>query len=107
MVKLDIYELKVEVDDEEVRFFMGIGLINKQIPLKNIKSCRAITNSWVFGWGIRIWFSFTLYNVSGFQSVELELYDKKRKIRIGTHEPEALCKEINKRLGPEKLTKEF
>jgi hypothetical protein len=107
VVLLLFYQLTVEVDQEKVSFYMGIGLINKRIYFKNIKSCRPIKNSWILGWGIRLWFTFTLYNVSGFKSVELELYNKKRKIRIGTNDPVTLCAEISKRLGPGRISESF
>jgi hypothetical protein len=93
------YRLTVIVNDKEVWFRMGIGLFGRRYPLSDISSCRPVTNQWVLGWGIRFWFTFILYNVSGIKAIELTFKDKSLRVRIGTKEPEKLAEEINKRLS--------
>ena len=54
-------------------------------------------NHWYYGWGIRIWFwpYMWIYNVSGFDAVEITMRDGKM-YRIGTDVPTelemALCR---------------
>lgn len=40
------YSFTVEVTDEELKFWFGIGLIHKTIALRDIQSTKAITNPW-------------------------------------------------------------
>jgi hypothetical protein len=54
-----------------------------------------VKNKWYFGWGVRRWFwpKMWIYNVSGFDAVEIVL--KNGNIyRIGTDEPEKLERAI-------------
>ena len=41
--------------------------------LKEIISAKSVKNRWYYGWGIRIWFwpYMWIYNVSGFDAVEI------------------------------------
>ena len=93
MVLLLFYALTVEIDAEQLRFWFGLGVIRKQIPIHQIVSCKPVRNFWLCGWGIRWWGHGWLYNVSGFKAVELELASGKR-LRIGTDEPERLSTAI-------------
>jgi len=77
----------IREDNLEVRF--GPGLIKKKFELQDIKSCRAVRNSWYNGWGIRMIPHGWLYNVSGFGAVEIELTNG-RRYRIGTDVPKEL-----------------
>ena len=82
--------LTVEVDSQLVRLSFGPGLIRKSFPLVDVADCRPVRNRWWMGWGIhgtpgRGW----LFNVSGFDAVELTM--KNGKIyRIGTDDPQKL-----------------
>lgn len=38
----------------------------------------------------------TIYNVNGFQAVELTFKNSKRKVRIGTNEPVKVAETINR-----------
>ena len=86
--------LTTVVTDEYIRVYFGRGLIHKTIPLENIIQCNTVQNSFVLGWGIRFGLGFTLWNVSGFNSVELTLKNKKWKFRIGTDKSEELFQAI-------------
>jgi hypothetical protein len=82
--------LTVAVDTEAVRLRYGVGLIRKTIPLVDVQACREVRNPWYVGWGIRLAPSGVVWNVSGFDAVELDLPHGKR-FRIGTDEPVALA----------------
>lgn len=98
--------LTVAVDDRDLRFWFGPGLIRKRIPLADVRSWRLVENSWLLGWGIRIYGRGVLYNVSGLHAVELSLRDG-RQLRLGTDEPAAVAEALRERLGdPPPLTAE-
>ncbi len=90
--------LTVDVTAEEILIYFGPGLIRKRFSLDSIKSARKVRNKWYFGWGIRIAPHCWLYNVSGLDSVEIEL-ENGRRYRIGTDEPDVLLEEIEKTIG--------
>jgi hypothetical protein len=97
--------LTTVVTDESFKAYFGNGLIHKTIPLKEISECRIVQNSFIWGWGIRFGMGFTLWNVSGFNSVELTLKDKKWKFRIGTDKPEELLHAITSILKEQQFLK--
>ncbi len=82
--------LTVEIDEETLGIRFGPGVIRKRFPLKDIESCQVVTNHWYYGWGIRLTPHGGLYNVSGFNAVELQIKGGK-KYRIGTDDPEGLA----------------
>ena len=81
--------LTVEIADRQLRVWFGLGLIRKRIPLASVASFKPVRNPWYSGWGIRLGPWGVLWNVSGFDAVELALVSGER-FRIGTDEPEAL-----------------
>lgn len=91
------YKLTVEVTDTNFKFTFGIGLIRKQIPLAEISTAKPVKNRLWHGWGIHRYSRGWLYNVSGFDAVEVILKSG-RQLRIGTDEPEKLCRSIEGRL---------
>ena len=86
--------LTVEVGNHTLTCRFGVGLIRRDIPLQDVEQIRAVVNPWYVGWGIR-WIpgKYWVWNVSGFQAVELTMKDG-RRFRIGTDEPEALVQAI-------------
>jgi hypothetical protein len=87
--------LTVEVATTHVSLAFGPGLIRRRFPLEEIEGARAVTNRWYYGWGIRLTPHGWLYNVSGFDAVELVLKSR-RKVRIGTDEPGRLLAAIRR-----------
>ena len=71
------------------------GLIRKRFPIGDIHGARIVQNKWYYGWGIRLTPHGWLFNVSGFDAVELELKNK-RKFRIGTDDPQELLMAIQR-----------
>lgn len=88
------HSLTVLIDDEKIEVKFGFGIIRKSFPIKMITSCRAVKNPWYYGWGIRYIPGGWLFNVSGYDAIEIIMNNKKR-YRIGTDEPEELERIIN------------
>jgi hypothetical protein len=83
--------LQVIVDKNFLRIRFGYGIIQTKFPLNEIASAKKVRNRWYYGWGIRVWFwpYMWMYNVSGFDAVEIAMKNGKR-YRIGTDQPEEL-----------------
>ncbi|MQK65865.1 hypothetical protein EIZ87_24680 [Escherichia coli] len=81
--------LTVVVQGDRLRCFFGLGLIRREISLAEILAVAVVRNPWSYGWGLRLIPGGWLWNVSGFDAVELRLQNGKL-FRIGTDEPEAL-----------------
>lgn len=92
------YNLTIEVSQEFVRFSFGIGLIRKTIKLSDIEYCRPVSY-FPLGWGIRFRPGAILYNVSGNKAIELSVRGKKRKIWIGTDQPDEMARFISNMLS--------
>lgn len=91
--------LTIEVDREALRFRFGVGLVRRRIALADILTWRRVRNPWYSGWGVRMYGRGLLYNVSGFDAVELQLRDGSQ-LRLGTADPAGLCDALAARLGP-------
>jgi hypothetical protein len=81
--------LTVVVEGHRVRCFFGLGLIRRRVPVSEILAVSTVRNPWTYGWGLRLIPGGWLWNVSGFDAVELRLQNGK-VFRIGTDEPVAL-----------------
>ncbi len=86
-VGLLFHSLTIEIDRERFRCFFGFGLVRRTFPLSQIAAVRKVRNRWYHGWGIRLTRSGWLFNVSGFDAVELELRSG-RRFRVGTDRPD-------------------
>jgi len=91
------YKLTITITDEFISFSFGIGLIQRKYRLEDVQSCKS-KKYFPFGWGIRWRPGVIIYNVSGNKAIELSLKNKKRKVWIGTDDPEELADYINKKL---------
>ncbi len=91
--------LTVEVDRAALRFWFGVGLVRRRIALPDILTWRQVRNPWYSGWGVRMYGRGLLYNVAGFDAVELQLRDGSQ-LRLGTADPAGLCDALTARLGP-------
>jgi hypothetical protein len=90
--------LTVVVQRDRLRCFFGLGLIRREISVSEIRAVAVVRNPWTYGWGLRLIPGGWLWNVSGFDAVELRLSDGKR-LRIGTDEPAALHAAITNAVG--------
>jgi hypothetical protein len=86
-VGLLFHSLTIEIDHERFRCFFGFGLIRRTFPLSEVAAVRRVRNRWFYGWGIRLIRSGWMFNVSGFDAVELELRSG-RRFRVGTDRPD-------------------
>jgi hypothetical protein len=90
--------LTTEVDHERFAFWFGPGVLRHSYHLSEIQSCTAVTNPWWYGVGIHLTPDGWLYNVSGRKAVQITLVSG-RRFRVGTDEPEDLCRVIHTRKG--------
>jgi hypothetical protein len=95
LLLVSFWTLNAEITQEKVLIKFGYGFVRKSFNLSDVVSAKSVKNKWYFGWGVRRWFwpKMWIYNVSGFDAVEIVL--KNGNIyRIGTDEPEKLERAI-------------
>ena len=85
--------MTVEIDHERLRFWFGPGWIGRSFPLREIRSWTPVTNPWWYGWGIRLTPHGWLYNVSGWEAIEITMRNG-RRFCLGTDEPGRLREAI-------------
>ncbi len=81
--------LDVIVTPGQVAATFGRGWPRRAIDLTTVTAVRRVRNRWYHGWGIRKVPKGWMFNVWGFDAVELELSSGK-VFRIGTDEPDEL-----------------
>jgi hypothetical protein len=83
--------LQVIIDEQYLQIKFGYGIYIKKFLLGDIATAKSVKNKWYYGWGIRgwLWPKMRIYNVSGFDAVEIKLKNGKT-YRIGTDEPNKL-----------------
>lgn len=90
--------LTTSIEEKYLKVKFGYGIFSKKFSLDQISSVKSVKNHWYYGWGIKVWFwpYMWIYNVSGFDAVEVVM--KNGKIyRIGTDVPgelEAAIKQV-------------
>lgn len=99
---LIFYKLTISIDNTHLSFKLGIGLVSGKFLISDIKSCKPVKNNIFTGIGIRMLSNGWLYNVSGFQAIELTFKNRKSIVRIGTDRPEEIANEINKLIEADK-----
>jgi len=87
------HSLTVHVSQSEVSLRFGVGIVTKRFLTEDIESVSAVRSHWYNGWGVRKIMGGWLFNVSGFDAVEIRHANGKR-YRIGTDEPKALLSAI-------------
>ena len=88
--------MTVRVTDSEVSWWFGrTHTLGKTVALADIASVEAIRTSLFEGWGIHLTWHGWLWNVSGFNAVQIKLGSGTR-YAVGTPEPQALLKAIRK-----------
>ena len=88
------YSLIVEISNGFLKIRFGIGLIRKKFLIKDIEKAFPVKNQWYCGWGIHMTRNGWLFNVSGFDAVEIVMSSGKH-YRIGTDQPEDLTRAID------------
>jgi len=92
------HSLTVRVSGSEIALSFGVGFIRKQFPISEISSASMVKNRWYNGFGIRKIRGGWLYNVSGFDAIEIQLKNE-RKYRIGTNQPKELLSAVESALA--------
>lgn len=90
-ILVSFWSLQVTIDEKYLRIKFGYGIYHKKFLLGDIASATTVKNRWYYGWGIRgwLWPKMCIYNVSGFEAVEIKMKNGKT-YRIGTDEPTKL-----------------
>src|SRR3990167_5375 len=83
--------LTTSIDKNCLQIKFGYGIFRKKFLLSEIVSTKQVKNHWYYGWGIRLWLGAKMwvYNVSGFDAVEITMRNGKI-YRIGTDTPSEL-----------------
>jgi hypothetical protein len=85
--------LVVEVTESEFCWHFGPGIWSYRIALDDIDNVQVVRSKWWNGFGIRMRPGYRLFNVSGFNAVELRL--KTGDIcRIGTDDAQGLAEAL-------------
>ena len=92
------HSLTVRVSRSEIALSFGVGLIRKQFPIGDISGVSIVQNRWYNGFGIRKIRGGWLYNVSGFDAIEIQ-FKNERKYRIGTNQPKELLAAVESALA--------
>jgi hypothetical protein len=91
-------DLTVRDECEELVIEFGpVNLLRKRVPYADIVKISTARTTFIDGWGIHYRSGIWLWNVSGFDCVQLDLKGG-RKLRIGTDEPEKLCEFLRARV---------
>ena len=99
VVGLALYHsLTIEIREGRLACFFGPGVIRRDFSLEEIVDARHVRNHWYNGFGIRRTASGWMYNVSGFDAVEISLKSGKH-FRMGTDRPEEVVKAITDALN--------
>jgi len=83
--------LTTSLDENHLHIKFGYGIFARKFALNQIASVKTVKNHWYYGWGMRVWFwpYMWIYNVSGFDAVEIIMKNGK-VYRIGTDAPKEL-----------------
>lgn len=81
--------LTVRVTDRAVAWWFGFPVIGRRVALGDIASAVAIKTNLFEGWGIHLTWHGWLWNVSGFNAVQITLRSGTR-FAVGTAEPQAV-----------------
>ncbi len=91
-------KLETTVSQDRIVVKFGIGLIKKTILLDEIKSIKKVKNSFWYGWGIRLTPHGWLWNIAGYEALEIEYKTDRKNFRIGCSSNEELHAAVKKRM---------
>ena len=88
--------LDTRVDGDGITWSFTFGIPGGHVDFANLANARVTQTNLLEGWGIHwtIWHGW-LWNVQGFQAVELECRDG-RDVTIGTDDPQGLLQAIER-----------
>ena len=92
-VLASFWSLTITVNERELRWKLGVGIIQRGVPLAEIEHVEPIRNSPLWGWGIRWTPRGWLYNVYGLDAVLIRKRSGKQ-FMLGTDQPRELAAHI-------------
>jgi len=81
--------LTVRIQDDQLQVRFGLGFPRKTVRVADIAAAEITRTTFLEGWGLRRTRRGWLYNVSGFDAVQLRLTNG-RSLMVGTDEPRRL-----------------
>ncbi|MBV8150156.1 MAG: hypothetical protein JOY59_01260 [Candidatus Eremiobacteraeota bacterium] len=87
--------MTVRVTDTAMQWWFGIKAIGRRVDLSDIASADVIRTSIFEGWGIHLTWHGWVWNVAGFNAVQIRLRSGTR-YAIGTPEPQALVAALDR-----------
>jgi hypothetical protein len=90
--------LTVRVTDKRMMWYFGVTGIGRSVALTEIASIRAIKTSILEGWGIHLTWHGWVWNVSGFNAVQIILRSGTR-FAVGTPNPQAVIDAVQSARG--------
>jgi hypothetical protein len=90
------FGLTVVGTEDTLRIAFGVGLIKREFKIAEMLSVRPYRTAFWQGWGIHRCSDGTIYNVSGFEAIQLTMLDGKKYI-IGTNDQRRLLTYIEER----------
>jgi len=104
LTMLNFCSMTIAIDKQKIVWGFLLKVPTKSILLKNITSVTVVKNRWWTGWGIRKVAKGWLYNVSGFDAIEIN--EKSGKVtRLGSADAKNLARKLNK-MRDNSVTKE-
>jgi len=85
--------LEVVVDAGLLEVSFGLGKPHRVIELSRVSSAQPVRNRWWYGWGVRKVPDGWMYNVWGFDAVEV-ITDDDAAFRVGTNDVDRLVAAI-------------
>jgi hypothetical protein len=88
------YSFTVEISEEKLKFWFGIGVIRKTYALSEIQSTKEVDNPWYYFWGVKSIPGGWFYAIAPGTAVEIELKNG-RVVQLGTNQPKKLKQAID------------
>jgi hypothetical protein len=91
---LMFHSFTIEISGERLRFWFGVGVIRRTIPLCEIQSTKVVRNPWYYFWGVKSIPGGWFYAIAPGTAVEMSLRTG-RVVQLGTNQPKRLCQAID------------
>ena len=89
-----LWSMTIQITTTHIRHWFGLGFWKKESPLADIQDIALSKSAWYSGYGIRFVGKGWLYNVSGFDRIELHMKTNK-VIYLGTDDPTTLYNHLS------------
>ena len=88
------YSFTIEMSKEKLKFWFGVGVVQKSYLLSEIKSAQEVINPWYYFWGVKSIPGGWFYAIAPGEAVEIVLKNGKI-IQLGTNQSKTLKKAID------------